>query len=214
VQKPLLDQLSEEEVNAIRWVRREAIRVLGELRRPLLVERVQRDEKNKEVKDEKGNPRMVREGPVAALLLKIMNNDGVSPEASWRERSEAAYGLTRLQSGKDQTLQPDYVAYQLGQFVGRLGAAANNDPNREAERWTYFAALLKKGLDEALAQPQSGLGRSAFLKGMMTYLDPALEQMFDKRIGNGQGANDLLQYLSGNQPGAKTLFNPPLPSAG
>jgi hypothetical protein len=86
-----------EEVDAYRFVRREAVRALAQSRYPL-VPKVQPGQ-----------------GQTALTLLRVMRKDGLVPEPSVSEQTEAALGLLRLQG--QPGYQPDYAAYQIGLFL-------------------------------------------------------------------------------------------------
>jgi hypothetical protein len=208
VNEAIVSQLSPEEIEAIRWFRRAAVRALGSTRRALIVEEVeQKGPDGKPLKAAKVQAKLgERRGPIAPVLLRVMNNDRVVPDASWRERAEAAIALSLLQG---QTVQPDYVAFHLGRFIGAMAAAGNNDVERKAEQWTRIAADLKTALDEA-AKPPAALARSAYFKGMFKSANEALLHLFDPKQGDSQAANNLLEFLGSNPPQAKDLYNPPL----
>jgi hypothetical protein len=191
----LVAELSEPEKDGIRFVRKAAIRALAEYRRPMIVD------------DPKANR---REGPVAGLLLRIMNNEenSVSPDASWSEREEAAVGLCHLQSKQSTTYQPDFVAYQVSRFIAALGAEANRDASRNTQRWQFFAAQLKAGTD-ALTADLKGNPSAAYLSKLMAGVNPVLENLYDDKKSQ-TAVGDLNESLNALPPKGTDVYNPPM----
>jgi hypothetical protein len=162
------------EVEAFRWVRREAIMALGETRYPALL-----DKNKKEMAD----------GLTAWQLLRICCKDGFQPdpskagfrpEPSLAERVEAAISVCRLDPKLAPGFQVDYVVHSLG-FVVRDFVVRYNEDYKETKGksfvWRYDALRLaaalqalrtnlanvgdKKAVDyanELIAKYESGLG--------------------------------------------------------
>jgi hypothetical protein len=101
--KPVFDpnKTPPEEVEAFRYVRREAVRALGQTRLPAI-----------------GKPKAPDYRP-ALDLLKFMRGDGVPLEPSLSEKVEAAIGLCQMQIkvGDNYKYQPEYAAHYVGRLV-------------------------------------------------------------------------------------------------
>lgn len=187
----LVAEMSEPEQDAIRYLRREAIRALGAYRRPVIVE------------DAKAN---VRDGPVAALLVRIMvNAEGtISPSASLAERKEAAEALCNLQHKRSDTYQPDFVAYQVARFIAVLGSEADRDPTRSAQRWKAFAAQLKDAWDK-LSDDLKNTQHAQYVNRMGNRINPVLEYVFDQ-TRSANAVPELNEYLANNPPKSNDVF--------
>ena len=88
----------DEEMDGVRYLRREAIKALAAGRYPTL-----------STLPDKPHPTW--------RLLQIAARDGIDPEPRMDERVEAAIGVAHAQAGLDKDYQPDYAAHQLGLFV-------------------------------------------------------------------------------------------------
>jgi hypothetical protein len=162
------------EVEAFRWVRREALMALGETRFPALLDK---------------NKRELADGLTAWQLLRTCCKDGFQPDASKEgfkpepsiaERVEAAISACRLDPKLTPGLQVDYLAHGLG-FVVRDFVVRYNEDYKETKGksfvWRYDALRLaaalqalrtslanvrdKKAVDyanELIAKYESGLG--------------------------------------------------------
>jgi hypothetical protein len=187
----VMADLSPPEQDGIRFVRKEAIHALGNYRRPLIVN------------DEKNNR---REGPVAELLLKLMNNEenALAPAANLPEQKEAAVALLYLQSKGTPTYQPDFVAYQVARFIALLGAEASRDPNRMTQRWQAYAAHLRSG-GEAFTADTKG---NAYVAKIVDRCGPVLENLYDgSKFTTAVG--DLNETLNNSQPKVAAVFADP-----
>ena len=139
---------SNEEVDGWRYVRREAIRALGNVRYPIL-----RDEMEKKII---ANP--------AFWLLRIAAADPmINPTPSLYERAEALIGFLQLNPDRDMEL--DYAAYYVAiavrdlaaEFSGRrvklAGAAANPDDKEGSQPRDYLPWKLIWNKVEILFKP-------------------------------------------------------------
>lgn len=129
--KPEGKRLSPGELDAFRYLRRSAIRALGETRYPAVAKR-----------------RVVMCRP-AFELLKIVRNDGVDPEPTPSEQVEAAIGVCKLQSRNYGDYQPDYVADQLGRYLldyGEKYEAERNAAGAKTRPWRDDSARLDQAL--------------------------------------------------------------------
>jgi len=139
---------SNEEVDGWRYVRREAIRALGNVRHPIL-----RDEKEKKIV---ANP--------AFWLLRIAADDPtINPAPRLDERAEALIGF--LQLNPDREMEMDYASWYLGkafrdlaaEFSARkvklAGAAANPDDKDPGQQRDYLPWKLIWNKLEILFKP-------------------------------------------------------------
>lgn len=158
-------ELSEPEQDGIRYIRRQAIRTLGSYRRPMIID---------------DGLRKSQEGPAASLLLQIMNNQGVTPEASWSEREAAAVALCHLQCKRSPAYQPAFVVQQIGRFVANLGVEASNDRSRSSQRWQFYAADLKAATDTLAEDLGKATPAAAYLSRLMVRVNPVLDNLYDE----------------------------------
>jgi hypothetical protein len=137
-----------EEIDGWRYVRREAIRALGNVRYPIL-----RDEKEKKII---ANP--------AFWLLRIAAADPmINPTPSLYERAEALIGFMQL--NPDREMEMDYASWYAGiafrdlasEFSGRkvklAGAAPNPDDKEPAQPRDYLPWKLIWNKLEMLFKP-------------------------------------------------------------
>lgn len=141
VNRPPPKDASPEEVEAFRYVRREAIRALALSRLPVIV-------LNKKV--------VCRP---AFELLRVVSKAGIQPEPSIGEQLEAALGLCQMQAKEFPEYQPDFTAAHVGYFVAEFGVEYGKDRNERAkaggagqstlaaEPWKIEAAQLRQALD-------------------------------------------------------------------
>jgi HEAT repeat protein len=195
--KAVVEQMTEPERDGIRYVRRAAIRALGNLRRPMIVD------------DAKAG---ARDGPTAELLVRILANGGadVSPTASLSEREEAAYALCKMQHRACPTYQPDYAAHQVVRLIAVLGAEAGRDDERARERWKYMASHLQEGL-ELLVADVDKTPNAAYVKKLAEESRRVLENLYDKDKSTG-AISTLNEYVNTNPPKSTGVFGaPPAP---
>ncbi len=185
--------LSPPEVDGLRYVRRELVRGLGAVGRPLVVDFV----------PQKGVAKPAqREGPAAELLVRVMNNDKVSPEASWPERVEAAVALCQLKHKTSPSYQPEFVVSELGRFVAEMAAEASN--NKDAQRWKYFAAELRRAVEELSKDLAAHPSAATYLKQMGLMGIRVLDYVYTLQ-GVPENAQ-LNQWLNQNKPKAASVY--------
>ncbi len=192
-----LSILSPPEVDGLRFVRRELIRGLGAMGRPLVVD----------VVPQKGQPIQARrEGPAAELLLRVMNNQKVSPEPSWQERAEAAAALCQLKHKTSPSYQPEFVIHELGRFVAEMAAEVGNNKD---QRWKYFAVVLRNGTEELAKDlaTQPPHPAAEYLKRMAVVGRGVLDYVYDPK-GAPEHA-ELNRWLNQNKPKAATPYAAP-----
>jgi hypothetical protein len=124
-----------EEVDAFRYLRRQAIRALGKTRTPAVTKKKQ-----------------LVGTPTGLALLRVVSNDGLNPPPSLYEQVEAAVAVCQLQTPLVNGYQPAYAAHVIGEFIlefanqnnqNRAGAAPGGIPTLP---WKYLAAILLEAL--------------------------------------------------------------------
>lgn len=185
--------LTPEEQRAISFIRRQAMIALGNVQRPRLID----------APPGGGAP----EGPVAELLVKIMDNNGVQPPADWAERIDAAIQLSRLKPALSPAYQPDFVLQRFASFISALGSEAASDGSRTKQRWKYTAVALKNAIDAMAAQLPSGSPGQKYLEKVQPRLIAVLEYLDDPGR-NPQAARDLFIWLESNAAPNQGVFKP------
>jgi hypothetical protein len=135
----------ESEVEAFRFMRREAIKALA----TSCVAAVEVVEV-----DKKGTPA----GAAAPTLLRVLANDGFNPPVSLTEKIEAAMGICFIKAPANTTYDPDLGIYLLGRFLAEYGKGYSTDlprfrvakEERPLHPWRFHSARLKKVLEEHL----------------------------------------------------------------
>jgi hypothetical protein len=187
VRKPAFDpnKTPHEEVEAFRYVRREAVRALGQTRLPAI-----------------GRPKTPDARP-ALDLLRFMRAEGLPLEPSLSEKVEAAIGLCQMQGkfGENYKYQPEYAA----QYVGRLIVefASRYDEKRgetSGVDWKYSAYRLK----EALAMLKAdAAGRIRYIDDLTTRCTSVVNSIHGGNRAEHLALND---WLSRQTVDAKELF--------
>jgi hypothetical protein len=158
------DSFKDTSPDAQKWLRREAVRALANGRSAVV---------------------FVKKEPVAqpALeLLKVVAKDGLDPEPSIGERTDAAIGLLQMQGPKDY--QPDYACLHIGHFLLDFTVEYNNDrtknsANMRAEPWRVQAAKMRLAL-ENLAEDSKNKNVGNFL----ARAKPVLEAVEKDQVPN------------------------------
>jgi hypothetical protein len=191
-----------EQLEGIRYFRREVIRALGASRYPALI-------------DAKG----ASQGNTALTLIRVLRNDGLDPPPRLDEQIEAAIGLAMLKvmPNKDykaaNEYQLDVGAYHLGRFIVDL---ARHHQNRLAQKdsplrpaWKTSAAHLSVALDslrkEAVAlnrnDPNKYKNVLAYVNEVVRLSLPVLKAM---EADGTPAADQLAEFLEksprGNEP--------------
>lgn len=180
----LTETMSPGQEDGVRYIRREAIRALGNSRVPTLG----------------------KDAPTALLLLRILVKDGITPAPSLSEQMEAANGLCQLQSKLAPEYQPDYAAFFIGKFLVDFLTRANEDRTveRPREAWKYQAMRLIKSLDSLKTDTAERAPVNKYIADLCNQLLPML--------GNVQGGggvvdpNNFIQWLNKNTPQSPSLF--------
>jgi hypothetical protein len=179
-----------DEVAGMQVFRREAVRALSLYRAPA-------------VADAKGNVQV----PTALALLKVVNDDGLSPKARLDEQIEAAVGVGRVQSKALASYQPDYAAQQLGYLVvGMARQAKPKDPNKFA--WKVHAARLADAVEAMRAgvkgsPDKAGADYVTKLAGLVLRV---LKDIETTEKANGDNASALNFWLGSTAVPHNTLY--------
>jgi hypothetical protein len=114
----MTDEAPKELLDAVRFVRREAIQTLAQAQAPA-------------VEVVKGKV----EGPVAYHLLRVLagGKDGLSPPPSLTEKAEAAIGVCLLKSKEVEDYQPEAGIYLVGKFLVEFAQEYQKDHPRIAK---------------------------------------------------------------------------------
>jgi hypothetical protein len=142
--------VSKEEVEAFRYVRRMTIRALGEARVPV----IEADSKTQKV-----------QGDVIHALVPILTKGAVAPEPTLPEKIEAAIAISRMRVEPNSAYQPDEGIYRVSTVLAELAVAYNNDYNRFAGGgavksipvlpWRYHARRIQLALGEMVDSVKS-----------------------------------------------------------
>jgi len=123
------------EMEAIRYVRREAIKSLARSSVPAI-----------EVARGKVN------GAAVYTLMRVLADDGLNPTATMPEKIEAAIGVCQLKPREISAYDPELGLYLIAKFLHEFGSAYQKDwtESRVAKRfsipWKFHAARIKAAL--------------------------------------------------------------------
>lgn len=184
--------LKSENIAAIRYLRREAIKTLGNTGRPAM-------------SDANGN----REVSIAEMLVKIVRNrddEQLSPATDLRERYEATLALAKL-SGKNYPLyQPDVSAHAMAKFVVDLATQANADTERKQMAYAFMADSLKKGFRQFAAGSGAAGPADAYIKKLINVeTDRVLKYLDDSKVET-TATSDLAKYVGENPPPSPGVY--------
>jgi hypothetical protein len=118
------------EIDAFRYVRREAVRALGQTRFPAIVEK-----------------REVKARP-ALDLLEVIRKDGVNPEPSVSEQLEAAIALCQLRPKESPTYNVDLAVHAIAQFLVDYADRYEKERTKgqRSGSWRYDSARVIQAL--------------------------------------------------------------------
>lgn len=168
---------------AMRWVRREAVRALGSGRSAAVL-----------IKTE------VAAQP-ALDLLKVVSKDGLTPEPTMGERIDAALGVLQMQGNK--SYNPDYVCLHIGHFLLEFTTTYNidrpNAANLRSDPWKVDAAKLRLALEAMAEDNKSNKNVTTFV----TRAKPILEAIEKEQAPT---AAPLLKKFLDNYKPESSLF--------
>lgn len=194
LRKPILSpNTPEDEIKAIQYVRRAAIRALGVTRLPAIL-----------------NKKQFVGTPTALVLVRVVANDGLTPPASLSEQLEAAIGMAQLQTDLTDGYQPDYAAHAVGDFIVDLATVFNNkrapvkQGNIKPYPWKYWATKLEAALQAwKEANPKAGGPSGAYLASLVEKVSTMIRTV-EKEQGVAN-VSDLRAWLK-NPPPNSSLF--------
>jgi hypothetical protein len=166
--------------NVARFFRREAIRVLGQMRQPAVV----MDSKAAKVED-----------PIAYQLARVLSDKAMVPSPSLSEQLEAAVGLCQMRTEPGSLYQHDLALYLVCRFVqtklaveynadwennanigvragGGKGAATDNKVR--SEPWKLHAVRLENALEEL----EKATAKEPKVKGNLQQILPKMRAIF------------------------------------
>lgn len=176
------DKAPADEVEAHRYLRREAIRALAQSHLPALVHK----------KEVAAQP--------ALELLRVMSKDGVTPEPSFSEQLEAAIGICKMQSKNYKEYQPDYAAQHLGYFLSDFMTRYNDDRTKtlRSEAWKIQAVRLQQALDELGSE-----NKDVYIAALITKAKPLLAKIEGDMVPQ---ANVVGDWVKGKPAKSTTLY--------
>ena len=196
--------MSQPEIDAVRFVRREAIIVLAHAGSPAVLAVNKKQEKNDMLL-----------GPVAPTLLKVLAKDGLHPPATLPEKLEAALGLCAMKHADMVEYNPDVATYLIGQMLTEFASDYSVDlvnfrkgGNNKIPflPWKHDAKRLKDGLKKFAENAATPTAKS--LKGLA---DPILDLMILHEAVNVNALRTQLQapeWLPSDNKAFKTLKTP------
>ena len=189
-----VSNLSPSEQAAITFIRREAVKALGNVRTPRL---------------KFGGKVLARP---ALVLLKVANMDGISPPPDLTERVEAIVGLCQLfpviRSGADRDVNCDYAAAGLGAAILDIVTIKINEDQNKMIPWMVTADRI----DRALLQCAKNVGDlrlngAPAVKAMHKQAkDDMLDLLKSDKLGNKPNAVGFRQWLQTNPAKSTSLY--------
>jgi hypothetical protein len=177
--------------DAVRYVRREAVRALANVR----------------VQSVKSNLNEVESRP-ALELLKIARRDLPEPSPSAAEMTEAIIGFCHLKPDRDRDLQIDYAAYHIGKSIYEVVQFRVQNPFDTSIPWKATANRLidalgtwRKNADDMKLQD------AKLIKDLIDKCEAqALKPIESGVQGNPPDILPLTTWLGANQPKSVSLF--------
>ena len=131
----------QQEIDGFRILRREGVRALAQIHTPSFSDKVR---------------------PALTLARFAGADESIQPPPRIDERMEAALGLARMPSAKNQQYQPDYSAGMIARFLGAFFTEAESQREKTTDRtraWKKDASQLI----EALAALKADSGKNAYV---------------------------------------------------
>jgi hypothetical protein len=191
--KPTLSaSASPEELAAVHYVRREALRALGETRHPAVVS--------------KKEPKATVASGTAWLLLRVLRKDGIEPPPDVAEQVEAAISLCQLQADLLPDYQADYAASQFGRFLVEYSQRVLEDRGEKVKKepWVLHTARLLQALEELRNNTHRILGMGPYIGKFIEQARPLLTRL-EQPTGDPR-ATALDTWLNQNPPTGKSIY--------
>jgi hypothetical protein len=189
VRKPNLPpNAAPEEMEAFKYVRREAIRAVAQTRLPQLLK------KNKPLS--LADRRLARP---ALELTRVMRNDGINPAPTFTEQIEAAIGICLMNPREDPTYHVPYALQQLGLFLVDFADKYEKDRSKttKSEPWQRESIRLQQALSSLETANASPEDKAMILK-FVGLAKPMLKRIEEKSESN---VRELRNWLGTNKPG-------------
>jgi hypothetical protein len=176
-----------DEVDALSFVRREAIRALGQTRVPAI-----------------GKARQIEAVPSFELLRIVSNTGEWQPPLSLVDRAEAVIALAQMQRknwSERSDYQPEYAAYHIGKFIVEFAAAYDNERGKTSTMdWKYLAYRMAQALAD---MKNEASGKFAKLDAVVARSTAVVNGI---TAGGGADTIALINWLEQNTPDAKSLL--------
>lgn len=179
-----------EEIDAMRFIRTEAIRGLGKVR----VQAV------KNLGQVEGRP--------ALTLLKAARSDGLTPPTNVKERAEAIIGFCQLLPDRDRDLQIDYAVYHIGQALCELADYKNENQQDYSIPWRVAATRITDALENWYTEADKlKLDNAKLIKELLDIAAlNVLVPLQAAQQGNAPNVPAVKQYLSNLKRQSPSLF--------
>jgi hypothetical protein len=179
-----------EEVEAIRYVRREAIRALGQVR----VQAVK-------------NKGQVQSRPALALL-RVARGEGLTPPPSTSEVAWAAIGFCYLLPDRDRDLRVDYAVFHVGHAIADVGQVRAGNSADQSLPWKDIAAWMKDALDTwHKGSERLKLDNANLIQALLGQADGnVLNQWENPNPALPPNVEVLRKWLADNAPKSPSLF--------
>jgi hypothetical protein len=166
---PLSAGASKEELDAVSYVRREAVRALANIHQPVL-----------------RAAGTIDSMPLLTLLKVAVADPGVMPRPSPSEQAEAVLGICRM--ADEVTVNHDYLAHALASAFHDLAIHRKNDDT--VLPWTAYGTKLERALAAFREQTQS-LPKSRGADKLLAVIDRATNNVAKPIAGGAQTKNAI-----------------------
>jgi len=182
------------ELDAIRFVRREAIQTLAQAQAPAVAALKKKGEV---------------EGGVAPTLMRVLIKDGIEPEPSLQEKIEAALGLCHLKVGSVQAYEPEMGVYLVGRLLDEFvrtysGEWGNLKKQVPRVAWKIQSERLRLGLEEMEKNCKETKAAAAAARIRGAAVGQYLNKIKDH--GGVEGPGALRGVADKDRPKTNTLF--------
>jgi hypothetical protein len=172
---------TEDEVEGLRVIRREAIRALAEVREAKLAN--------------------TPNGHAALALARVLGKDKtIAPEPRLDEQLEAAIGLTRIPPDAAKEYQPGYAAFLIARYVSDFVRKYQDVKIREP--WKFYAARLKDGLTAMEAAFQG----DAAVKAVFGFCNGPLNDVEKSKTPSLVDSKPIIGWLESNPAVPPTIY--------
>lgn len=182
------------QLDGLRYVRREAIRALGHVR----------------MQSVRTNGQFT--GPVdarpALVLLRVANSDNPAPAPGIAERIEAAIGFCQLLTDRERDLNLDYALYYIGQALVEIGQFRVANLTNEDVPWKERAYDLQAALEGWHTHTKKQLlPEAATVKTMADLVvSELLAPIQQGQTGLNPNPQNVRAWLESHKPQSTSLF--------